>query len=831
MPYFALPNFNHDSGPNRIQSGPDHEGYIVLYSGVESTGPNNGIVVGGAPLSGSPAGGTWDYDSNWRYVPSTLPNQSGSLDPTPYNVSGALDTYDATRIYTRDNVAGAQAASAIGPETGKVNPRGGALQARADVTRPETYMYYGGGAPDNQDYSPYNTPDANTAAEGKTGGGVTHRNYESTLLTNLLGSQGTSDRSQWRYHQPVYCKTFTETRRSATPGLMSTPLRYVYRGQATSYNYNYGSELLANKGGFKLLPYDDQTFGCPFPVGCPTNSGSPDQIVVGDTLSAVVYCTFVKIEWFNSNNVLLGQGLTYTVTSSDIDYRIYFKVTYNDGSTDSSSLLCFDPVVAYSFRYWFRFGFSPSAEKVFFGSVQTNGDLLLASTFNESGFSRPVLCRISNDVNRLWANTYRVTNASFSTIVINSAGYGYDIIDLDDSNVEILLLASNSSGGLPTFPFRLYKITVNKITGSVSNTVAVEFTPPGSPSASNVNIRDVFQDSAGNYYFVGFFPINSETWSPHVVKFNSSFQYQWSLLSQAVRYRNTSVCSLITNDGALYINGIDNEQIIGCAWRGSSNYVYSNFFAINSDGTVASLFKPKFSTPNFSTDLSPFLVRSVCRDTEGNVYGIGGYDSSIALGRFSSFIVYKDSPTDVTLWATDIRNTFYSVARPTVNVEERQLLYIDSKLVLVLPWEYVIGGVSRHRPAICVFDPDTGVMVNAIEIHAPIEFGDFMCLQTMPELTKFLLQSSEGFRLRLDVNNLPTPGSTYPIESSPNFYTVSGITPNQSSATFYKFDSCSPPGFSSRNLSSYFSSVVAPTVTASGTTNDAFGYFGGQDIP
>ncbi len=831
MPYLPLPNFNHDSGPRRIQSGPDHEGYVVLYSGVESTGADDGFAVLGAPLSGTLALGAWDYDSNWRYVPSTLPSQSGSLNPTPYNVSGALDTYDATRIYTRDTVAGAQAASAIGPETGKVNPRGGALQARSDVTRPETYMYFGGAAPDNQDYSPYNTPDANSAAEGKTGGGVTHRSFESSLLTNVLGSQGTSDRSQWRYHQPVYCKTYTETRRSESPGLMSTPLRYVYRGSASSYNYNYGSELLANKGGFELLPYDDEVLGCSFPVGCPTNSGSSDQLIVGDTLSAVVYCPFVKIEWFNSNNTLLGTGLTYTVTSADIDYRIYFKVTYPDGSTDSSSTNCFPAVIADSFRYWFRFGFSSTIDKTFFGVIDTDGGLLLTTSFNQSGLNRPVLCKISNDVSKLWAFTYLANNSPFVTVVINAAGYGYDVLDINSSSVEFILLASHTSGGLPIFPFRFYKVTVNKSTGSVSNTVAVDFTPPGSPSASNVNIRDVFVDNDNNYYFVGFLPINSETWSPHIVKFDSNFQYQWSLLSQAVRYRSGSLCTLKTNEGQLYISGIDNNQIIGSAWRGDSFFVYSNFFAINFDGTVATLFKTKFSTPDFSTDINPFLVRSVCRDLEGNVYGIGGYEDSVALGRFGSFIVYKDSPSDITLWATDIRNTFYSAGRPTVNVEERQLLYIDSKLVLVLPWEYVISSVSRHRPAICVFDPDTGTMLNAIEIHAPIEFEGSMCIQRMPENTKFLIQSGNGFRLRLDVNDLPTPGSSYPIESSSTFYTVSGITPNQSSATFYKFNSCSPPGFLSRNLSSYFSSVVSPSVVASGTTNDQFGYFGGQDTP
>lgn len=346
MPYLPLTNFKYDSGPNRIQSGPDHEGYVVLFSGVQATGPNDGIVVDGSPLSGTATVGGVDYDSNWRYVPSTLPSQEKALDPTAYNASGALDTYRGSRIYTRDSVAGAQAASVIGPEAGHLNPRGAALQSRSNVIKPETYMYFGGGAPDNQDYSPYNTPDANTAAEGKTGGGVTHRSFESSLLTNLLGSQGTSDRSQWRYHQPVYCKTYTETQRSSTPGLMSSPLRYIYRGEATSYAYNFGSELLANRGSVSILNYDDTQFtGCPFPVGGPiNNSGSANIIYVGDTLTAVVYCPFVKVEWFNSDGTLIGSGLNYTAQLSDVDKRIYFTATYIDNSTGSSDINKFAPV-------------------------------------------------------------------------------------------------------------------------------------------------------------------------------------------------------------------------------------------------------------------------------------------------------------------------------------------------------------------------------------------------------------------------------------------------------------------------------------------------------
>ena len=300
MPYLSLPNFNYDSGPRRIQSGPNHEGYVVLYSGVQSTGADDGIVVAGAPLSGTLASGAWGYDANWRYVPSTLQTQSGGVDPTPYNASGALDTYDGVRISTRNTVAGAQIASAIGPQPGST------------INRPEKYMYFGGAAPDNQNYSPYNTPEINLAAEGKTGGGVTHRTFESSLLTNVLGSQGTSDRSQWRYHQPVYCKTYTETRRSEVPGLMSTPLRSMYRGGATSYLGNLGYQLLAGTG-FKPLEYDT-----------PIANEEDEPIVLGPV-------PFLWLSYNKDNSSFLSFGFSESQIELDKFCDSYHSFIWGDG--------------------------------------------------------------------------------------------------------------------------------------------------------------------------------------------------------------------------------------------------------------------------------------------------------------------------------------------------------------------------------------------------------------------------------------------------------------------------------------------------------------------
>ena len=835
MPYLPLPNFNHDSGPRRIQSGPDHEGYVVLYSGVEATGPNEGIVVAGSPLSGTIAAGAWDYDSNWRYVPGVSPSQSGSaLDPTPYNASGAiLDTYKGTRIATRTQVAGAQAADAIGPEANVLRPRQAPLQPHADVTQREKYMYFGGAAPDNQGYSPYNTPDANTPAEGRTGGPVTHRNYENTLITNVFGTQGTSDRSQWRYHQPVYCKTYTETIRSQSPGLMSTPLRYIYRGNSTQYNLNYPLN-----NGFQQLPYDDQTGGCGIPVGCPTKTGTT-QVVVGDVLSAVVYCVFDKIEWFNTNGNSLGEGLTYTAQSSDVGYKIYYTVTYPDSSTDTSSVDCYSAVLESSLRYWYQRAGSDYRmwNHVFSSVVDNNGDMYIA--YVESVNKRfPAVSKVSNDVNLIWSNVYVLDPSKVST-PLNYYGDSYFLVDASESYIDFLAWQW-SPGPAPyyiDFPIRIYRNRISKSDGSLVDVKATDW-DTGSTISSDVlyfTIRDVKIDSDNNYYFVADFALTGETSTPCIVKFSENLEFIWCRVPQQIKYRNPgsgAVCSTRNFSGSLYINILD-SGIIGSAWRNTFEYISSNYFSLSFDGSVLNIFKSKFSTPDFDTDTNPFYVRSLCRDADGNVYGIGSYDSSVAVGRYSSVIVYKDSPNDVTLWAKNIRSTFLTPTRKTINVEENQLLIVDSKLILVAPWEDQ-QFTTIHYLLICVFNLNTGVMEQAIEIRPPNEVGDDAIIQSLPEDGKFMVQTGHGFRIRLDVNSLPTNETFICTDNPSNKYTASGVTPVTSNATFYKFDGCgasSAPGFISRNLGPYLSTVASPVVTASGTTAGLFRYFAGQDTP
>lgn len=219
--YISYRNYKYDKGFHEVQSGPSHEGFLVVSSGITDTGADLGKVVDGTPnYSGY-------YSTAWRTTPSAVSGYWTDYENVNYAPSGLLSSYQGYRPVTFDKIAGVQAATFTGPDYG--------------VRDAGKYTYFAGAAPDTQNYTPYNTPEGNTGAQGKTGGGVTHGRYEGGILTNILGSQGTSNRSEWVYNPPVYCKTYTQTVRTQDPGLMSTAFRFVYRGRSSSYVSNYGS--------------------------------------------------------------------------------------------------------------------------------------------------------------------------------------------------------------------------------------------------------------------------------------------------------------------------------------------------------------------------------------------------------------------------------------------------------------------------------------------------------------------------------------------------------------------------------------------------------------
>jgi hypothetical protein len=220
--YIPLTNYRYASGPHQIQSGPDSEAFVVVSSGIVDRGADLGRITPGPPNSGS-----WYVTDDWRQVPSAVSGYWINYTPgVAYEASGALSTQEGYRPLGFSTIAYAKVQTSLGSNFG--------------VRKTLPYTYFGGVAPDNQNYAPYNTPESNTTSEGITGGGVTHGRYEGGLLTAPAGS-GVVTRADWVYNPPVYCRTFTETTRAQVPGLMSTALRTIYRGGSTSYVSNIGS--------------------------------------------------------------------------------------------------------------------------------------------------------------------------------------------------------------------------------------------------------------------------------------------------------------------------------------------------------------------------------------------------------------------------------------------------------------------------------------------------------------------------------------------------------------------------------------------------------------
>jgi hypothetical protein len=232
--YIPLTNYKYDSGLHQIQSGPNHESYLVVSSGIVDVGADLGRITPGPPNSGS-----WYLTDDWRVAPQAV---SGYwIDYTPgvaYQPSGALSAEEGYRPLGFSTIAYAKVQTSFSSNFG--------------VRQTLPYTYFGGVAPDNQDYSPYKTPESNTVAEGITGGGVTHGRYEGGLLTTAVGS-GVATRADWIYNPPVYCRTYTEATRAQVPGLMSAVIRTIYRGGSTRYVSNLGSVYFQGSEGVRNL--------------------------------------------------------------------------------------------------------------------------------------------------------------------------------------------------------------------------------------------------------------------------------------------------------------------------------------------------------------------------------------------------------------------------------------------------------------------------------------------------------------------------------------------------------------------------------------------------
>lgn len=207
MVYTPLTNYRYALGPHRIQSGPNHEGFIVVSSGIQDTGADLGVITPGPPNSGS-----WYLTTQYRTVPQAVSGFWTDYQNTVYLPSGSLSAYTGYRPLFPTTIAGAKVVTSTGPEFG------------------------------TRDTGTYNswtgvTPPAGTSLNS---------NYLSSRLTTVNPNASGNPRSAWIYNPPTYCQEFTEYVRADAPGLMSSFLTHTYRGKSSRYVYNYGSVYLQN---------------------------------------------------------------------------------------------------------------------------------------------------------------------------------------------------------------------------------------------------------------------------------------------------------------------------------------------------------------------------------------------------------------------------------------------------------------------------------------------------------------------------------------------------------------------------------------------------------
>lgn len=478
-------------------------------------------------------------------------------------------------------------------------------------------------------------------------------------------------------------------------------------------------------------------------------------------------------------------------------------------------------------KCWYQRGASGFTREFVYGCVvDPNGDMYVAQCFGAGVL--PAVYKISNDVTQVWGKLYSL-DPSLVSSAFNSYGQSYFLLNSGLTYIDFLAWQWSPAGPPYNrgYPIRIYRYRISKADGSVISVASVDFNPVGDPSELYIDIRDVKIDANNNYYFIGTLPINTDTLSTCVFKFTENLTFVWCKAVQDTVYRGQGTCNVNVRDGNTYASlTVGDTGLIGCVGVGSFSKVVPNYFSLDFDGSTLSSFLPKFSTPNFSDDLSPFIPRSVCRDNQGNVYGFGGYDGSVALGLFQAVVVYKDSPSDSTIWAKNIRNTVMSGRAGLIGMGN-QLLVVSNKLVLVAPWQVQAGTTQL---LVCIFNTATGGIERSLDFRAPQAFGNRAIIQALPETGKFIVQTDTGYRVRLDVNDLPADGS-YPCTDNPaRAYTVTSASTATVNHTFYRFTYCnsSSPALINRNLSGMFTPVT-PVITISTPTDGLFRDFTCQD--
>jgi hypothetical protein len=574
---------------------------------------------------------------------------------------------------------------------------------------------------------------------------------------------------------------------------MSTPLRAVYRGGSTSYNYNYGGELLANRGGFELLPPDDEVLGCPFPVGCPVAVGSPLFLSPGNVLVASPPCTYVSIEWYRSNSSeSIGAGTNYTITDSDIDSKLYYVVTYPDGSTDQSSETCFETVLAPISKNWYRLyydgqslltesGLAVSSSVVF----DNNGDTWSVKLYAQSDSA--AVHRVTANAEIIWSFEYRPDTSQNNFTDITGPSNIF-LIDGDNDTLEIFYQRwTKSVSPSISNPTRIYRFTVNKSTGNLVETKTITYTNASTLVANDSMINVIKKD---DYYYIlqdKYVPGVSFTTCVH--KFDFSLNLIWvKQLQGATKSFGVDVCTVNGNAAPQDLKE-SNGKLVGCGGIGNFNRANPSAFIIDLDGNLVRTLPYIRGLPAVFTFPFVYVPRSVEIDDNESVYTVGGFESPPELlgQTYGRVLILKQDNSGNLIWAIDCAPTISSVAsNGRANVfQGRHLLIINNKLIFVGLIEVSLTVPSTFNVFVSVLNLENGFIERAFRITsgtttANNRQGQRMKISKMKQPGGFIVTTSVGFRFTFDIDNLPNAG-TYLASSSIYRYVITDATVVQTS--------------------------------------------------
>jgi len=598
----------------------------------------------------------------------------------------------------------------------------------------------------------------------------------------------------------VYCKTYTETLRSQSPGLMSTPLRYIYRGNSTQYNLNYPLN-----NGFQQLPYDDQTGGCGIPVSCPTTTGFNTFLVPGDVLVASAPCIYDVIRWYNTlSSDAIGEGTSYTIQESDVNTQIYFVVTYPDTTTDSSSTSCLGLVsVSLAYNYFQLYStkwyatFQPYNPFAFIPSFDTYGSAYVDSWWEGGGGSIPlsnpyipVVTKVDKDRNIIWTYNYLIGDGSVQ--------YVYDYQSHCSVNGLIYSFFFRREGTGTTNYIRLYNLVLNESTGSIESIRGIRYYSSSFyfpyPNPNNA-VLQVETDGFGTFwllcdvreYFVSGSSAIAEVRAVICLTTNSNGELVTAWTWEILRSQNNSGDYNESVSDYMRVD-IENNRI--CL-----NSVSTRTPPVILNATTGAVI---YKGDYYAESSSLLSVHEVLLDDESNLYEGQTKNSPnnfINLYNYptSSLWISKKDVYGNILWMNNYTQAIYSntsTALSYILPNGSFLLIQDILLVLIIRQ----GSLPTYQWAqLLMLNPSDGSILRYTVIKPPSSystFGSDIKILQAPKPDEFNIVCSAGYHLTLNINDIPLNSN------------IGTITPSGSSY-YYSFTDTIPSGITS------YTSVVA----------------------